>query len=563
MNSLLLALSRIPGLESFKLDSLPRLSSTGNQSAQEEYRLPRLRKLQLRMMDEGVADFLTRLELPRTASVHFFAEPSDLPRDVEDRADIPESIIIEGLTRTSVKLLQGAFPYAVFHRGRPSELWRDVALNCAKLWTWIAWEERLDFPFIDSLIERTLNLPLTYVHTVNPDIAHCISCVDEESFEAAFGATKPHLNPQQVDGHQNIAISHPKLRSLDFTGPELAGHYLAKFIEPLSPDATLRYALGRHCALPKSTLVHLAGAAGGFLRTYSVHTVSYGTQKSSVVEGLGGNQLLTSAHLWAAPTTTVTASDADAQQATQSLFPDRSRCAKRAATASPSLILDGMEKKLLAATLQRLDLSRMRTAQIMGFDEADAWADALKNAHEVTMLRAVSMAAFGLPATLAAGIRQGILYDAPDGFMVLGLLEATVRRRIGGARGRENDEATAAAWYWTGFWDAKERESAGEDDAIESTAAHAHGPALFPKLEVIQLVDVDFAARAPLQGMETERTARASEEVLERFTKKGANYGFHFAAMLKALRVRRAQGASDVVRVEFENCSSTTALEDG
>ncbi|KAI1789051.1 hypothetical protein LXA43DRAFT_1023071 [Ganoderma leucocontextum] len=137
MDSLLLALSRMSHLETLKLDSLPPLPSPDNNPAQQEYprtALPRLRKLRLRMKDEGIADFLSRLELPRTASVHFFAESSDLPRNVDERANIPEATI-EGLVRASVDLLQGVFPSAIDHRGRTSDWWeRRRTLPHTAIW---------------------------------------------------------------------------------------------------------------------------------------------------------------------------------------------------------------------------------------------------------------------------------------------------------------------------------------------------------------------------------------------------------------------------------------------
>ncbi|KAI1789052.1 hypothetical protein LXA43DRAFT_1063197 [Ganoderma leucocontextum] len=570
--------------------------------------------------------------------------------------------------------------------------WREVALKCANLWTWIAFEERTTFCFIQFLIERSLNLPLTYVHTANPDVVHCPSCIDEDSFyeskfdaldvvkqylprirdltifvslggefsdllwehmehtpapllealhiqatgsarptvnehgalapsvsltDRLFNAQTPRLhsltlsgvafrythtiiaptlrhleiisstctgdsdvddgtalrgliahlaflpnlktfklhwwlglNPLEVHRQQHVTVSLPKLRLLDFNGPELVCHYLAQYIEPLSAGATLRYALGRHCAVPRSTLRHLVGATAGFLRNSSLHAISYGTRESTVVKGLGAKQLLTSAQLWAAPTPI--GSDADASQALKSPYPSQS--AKRILAAPPSLIMEGIEKKLLAATLQSLDLSRVRTVQIMGFDEGDAWAGALKNAHAVTTLRAVGMAAFGVPAALAAGVPRDIVYDPMDMFAVLGLLEFSIGRRTLEHGG--DSEATAGAWYWTKFWgDDGRRDEDGDGDVrmADAVESAANGPALFPKLEVIQLVDVDFAALA--RDVETERVVRASGDVLERFVKHEADYGFQVAAMLKALRVRRAQGASDVARAEFENCS--------
>ncbi|KAI0722210.1 hypothetical protein C8T65DRAFT_734631 [Cerioporus squamosus] len=62
--------------------------------------------------------------------------------------------------------------------------WRDVALKCANLWTWAAFEERIDEYFIDGLLKRSLTLPLTYVHTINAG-SHCPSCISMDGFYQA------------------------------------------------------------------------------------------------------------------------------------------------------------------------------------------------------------------------------------------------------------------------------------------------------------------------------------------------------------------------------------------
>lgn len=62
--------------------------------------------------------------------------------------------------------------------------WREVAHNCANLWTWAAFEERVRESFIDDILRRALKLPLTYVHTINA-AGHCPSCISMDGFYGA------------------------------------------------------------------------------------------------------------------------------------------------------------------------------------------------------------------------------------------------------------------------------------------------------------------------------------------------------------------------------------------
>ena len=62
--------------------------------------------------------------------------------------------------------------------------WREVALKCANLWTWAVFEELVQRGSIDCLLKRALDLPLTYVHTVNSP-NHCPSCITMDGFYMA------------------------------------------------------------------------------------------------------------------------------------------------------------------------------------------------------------------------------------------------------------------------------------------------------------------------------------------------------------------------------------------
>ena len=60
--------------------------------------------------------------------------------------------------------------------------WREVALNCAALWTWFAFEEHIADSFLNLLNDRTRDLPVTVVLTINPPKQRCDACIDINMF---------------------------------------------------------------------------------------------------------------------------------------------------------------------------------------------------------------------------------------------------------------------------------------------------------------------------------------------------------------------------------------------
>ncbi|KAI1789049.1 hypothetical protein LXA43DRAFT_602147 [Ganoderma leucocontextum] len=58
--------------------------------------------------------------------------------------------------------------------------WRDVALKCPRLWTWLAFEEHVQSQFTDMIAERSHKLPLTVVLTINSQMMHCEVCLDPD-----------------------------------------------------------------------------------------------------------------------------------------------------------------------------------------------------------------------------------------------------------------------------------------------------------------------------------------------------------------------------------------------
>ncbi|PIL36905.1 hypothetical protein GSI_00595 [Ganoderma sinense ZZ0214-1] len=58
--------------------------------------------------------------------------------------------------------------------------WRDVALQCPRLWTWLAFEEHVSSHLTDIIAERSHDLPLTVVLTINSQMMHCDVCLDPD-----------------------------------------------------------------------------------------------------------------------------------------------------------------------------------------------------------------------------------------------------------------------------------------------------------------------------------------------------------------------------------------------
>lgn len=56
--------------------------------------------------------------------------------------------------------------------------WRNVALKCPHLWTWLAFEERVHSDFTDMIAQRSRKLPLTVILTINSQTMHCDVCLD-------------------------------------------------------------------------------------------------------------------------------------------------------------------------------------------------------------------------------------------------------------------------------------------------------------------------------------------------------------------------------------------------
>ena len=66
--------------------------------------------------------------------------------------------------------------------------WREVALHCARMWTTIVLDERINVKFIQLLLDRSEGLPLTVVLHASVEEYHCPGCsaVDEHQCEENY-----------------------------------------------------------------------------------------------------------------------------------------------------------------------------------------------------------------------------------------------------------------------------------------------------------------------------------------------------------------------------------------
>lgn len=58
--------------------------------------------------------------------------------------------------------------------------WRDVALQCPRLWTWLAFEEHVSSRLTDTIAGRSHELPLTIVLAIDSLMMHCEVCLDPD-----------------------------------------------------------------------------------------------------------------------------------------------------------------------------------------------------------------------------------------------------------------------------------------------------------------------------------------------------------------------------------------------
>ncbi|EIW61506.1 uncharacterized protein TRAVEDRAFT_27097, partial [Trametes versicolor FP-101664 SS1] len=63
--------------------------------------------------------------------------------------------------------------------------WRQIALDCTSLWTWLALDLRASWFFPKMVIERSRSFPLDIMIDITDPYTHCSPCVD--SLDAHIG----------------------------------------------------------------------------------------------------------------------------------------------------------------------------------------------------------------------------------------------------------------------------------------------------------------------------------------------------------------------------------------
>ncbi|KAL1940081.1 hypothetical protein VTO73DRAFT_9416 [Trametes versicolor] len=548
--------------------------------------------------------------------------------------------------------------------------WREIALNCTSLWTWLALDQRACWEFPKMIVERSRGFPLDVMISITNPYNHCSPCMDtEDHFHRAglaldllaelvpcirelvlfvnkeepdrtwdsltqpaelleylrleahdylrfsmnatgpanaalptvlFASKTPRLHSLAVVGFDfelNSSLLQPGLRHLEITaclcgtsgqqsnlGDFLVALRALPHLETLKLDWSVK-ALAVDSFEPvhlrQLKLLHLAADAIpsqfilNHLRLPRNATVRYDSPNTNLTlqhfEVLGqlSASLLdgtTPRAVWFGPTW-------PSPKREPLPYPNAS-CRvwvadKRASIAGtplespwttfpspqPRLIVDShipmIVDPMVPSALRGLDFSVVHTICLEDFAVGNKWARVFGKAQGVTSLRVLGEAAFGLPAALARGVPEDIAPWDQGGLV-------------------------ANEWHWVDFADDTQEmlldeteqhpaafSGAGEDVAMadaEETQGAAHGldgggedsiPPLFPRLGTIVFVGVNFAAPSSTNA---HPDVHIPVSVRMEYQAKGAKYGFNLAAFLKCLRIRRAQGASDLVRVEFEDC---------
>ncbi|OJT13385.1 hypothetical protein TRAPUB_10151 [Trametes pubescens] len=64
--------------------------------------------------------------------------------------------------------------------------WREIALNCANLWTWVAFDQHIPTSYSEMLLDRARGLPLMVTFVISDTMGHCEGCVNGDWFYDNF-----------------------------------------------------------------------------------------------------------------------------------------------------------------------------------------------------------------------------------------------------------------------------------------------------------------------------------------------------------------------------------------
>ena len=554
--------------------------------------------------------------------------------------------------------------------------WREIALGCVKLWTWVAFDPRLPDEFFQTMLKRARDLPLMVVIPLFNHKSYCHGCLDADGYHENMASAMDNVHMllprireliviinredddhlwESLDGpvdalevvriealgfsriamHTTFTIipamilsSHtPRLHSLtvsgvgidtpntifcsslrhlevldckfdgedDDLGPILSALRATPFLETLKlawpRGHTMESLSARHdfTALThlkqlhitasiqrlSGFLVHVQVPAGASLHFKLIDTMipPYKEDFLEAIKYLFEDQTIYQAactlgepiQAWAntAPaTTTCRIWAAEGNTIPQYVQHDRwTHQLEHLHGLTPRLTLESMSSVSLepiATILQSLELTKMRMLHISGSTTGKAWASIFQSASALTSLRMTGMCTFAIPSLLAEG-RQA-----------LEPVDVALRIKAG------MDE-----WHWARFGRDEERAEGGEvgaqwelrdviskmmvdEDAgnVKPSTSDRTADTLFPHLRVLQIVDVDLSLPDGTKARGLQGYQHAAAVDIMRFRATRAKYGFDVATLAKSLMLRRAEGAADLIRVDFEgcHCESTTQL---
>ncbi|KAI1789048.1 hypothetical protein LXA43DRAFT_1023066 [Ganoderma leucocontextum] len=230
---------------------------------------------------------------------------------------------------------------------------------------------------------------------------------------------------------------------------------------------------------------------------------------------------------------------------------------------------DSLDHPILMA-LQAIDLSYLRVLLVLGTATGRQWASMFRSASRLVALRVKAQAAFGLPALLAGDARtlspQDVNLAIRAGLDEWHWLEfnrggegsqgaGTASDLMHDAQAREDLELNAhAAEVLNGAAatsvDPLARAGNGDDEGGGEDKTPSS--ILFPSLRVVQIVAVDIALPDGWAGPLPYKRPAVMDLMMYRA--KHAKYGLDVAALARCLRMRREQGAGELLLLDFCDC---------
>ncbi|KAH9927141.1 uncharacterized protein BXZ73DRAFT_102730 [Epithele typhae] len=476
---------------------------------------------------------MTKTLLPRMRELYLFVEKEIGPEAIWDAFEGPapllETIHIEaiGISRYDLgdrRQAELGVPKAVFHGHVPkvrslivagvqirfsnplfSANLRELAIMDCQCRSRL-----IDPPRFDRWLSTLRRMP----HLEVLRIDRSIPTRDEE--EDYHAVTLPNLKTLHITAHADVFIDHmhylrfPRSTAVYF-------HSIDTWTYLYAPDQIERFQI----------------AVASLFKHMIVQAVAYGTVPLNDHDALDADDH-SACQVWAVRSPKHGA-DAVPTPPTAPVAPD--------APAPPRLTFGSGQRSrgntTVAHALDALDLSRVHAVHIADDRCGMKWARILGRATAVTSLRVDGQAAFGVPALLAGGVPRPLEF-AEDSVTDEEDCELEPEPEPVAEEGKEDSGAVASTGAEK---EGKER----EEDAARPLVP------LFPHLRRLHFVAVDMQfddlQRAPWH-------CHGSVVDFAPYETRGVKYGFSVLALMRSLRARREQGATDVGEVKFERCCS-------